>query len=145
MKKQTHLKNIVVISGLALGGLFSVVMIQPLFGSQFTIFASPVPNGGRLVTCPGAYCGYANYAVATPGWGWTPMTNTTIFTAANGGGRNDVRIEFTGLYGDSGCNLSSVTIPNPPTSPQYIFCIYFRTNPPPTTNYPIVLTGFKSN
>jgi hypothetical protein len=145
MKKQMNFSKCVLILGLALGLVFSFVIIQPLFGSQFTIFALPVDSGGSLGTCPGAFCGYVNYIKVPPGWGWSPATNTTTFTASNGGGRSDVRIQFSGQYGDSGCNLSSVSIPNPPSSPQYIFYIYFRSSPPPTTNYPIILTGFTTN
>lgn len=145
MKMQTFLKNVVVVSGLALGGIFSSAVVQPLFGSPIIVYASPVVKSGSQGTCPGAFSGYVNYSKAPPGWGWATATNTTTFTAANGGGRSDVRIQFSGEYGDGGCNLNSVTIPNPPTSPQYIFTIYFRSSPPPTTNYPIVLSGFTTN
>jgi hypothetical protein len=107
---------------------------------SITVYDPPVASAGREGTCPGSFSGYVEYIPVTA-WGWTPATNTTIFTAANGGGRSDVRIEYMGEYGDSGCNLTNVTIPNPPTSPAYDFAIYFQSNPP-TTNYPIILTGF---
>jgi hypothetical protein len=145
MKKQTNLKSIVVVSGLALGVVFNSALIQSLFGSQIIVYASPEESSGGQGTCPGAFSGYVNYVLPSPAWGWFPATNTTTFTASNGGGRSDARIEFIGEYGDSGCNLNSVTIPNPPSSPQYVFTIYFRSSPPPTTNYPIVLTGFTTN
>ena len=145
MKKQKNFNKCIIISGLALGLIFSFVMILPLAGSPIIVYAAPVQSSGSQGNCPGAFSGCVNYTKAAPGWGWATTTNTTTFSAANGGGRSDARIEFIGEYGDSGCNLSSVTIPNPPSSPQYIFCIYFRTNPPPTTNYPIILTGFTTN
>ena len=133
------------ISGLPLGLIFSFAIILPLAGSPIVIYGPPVQSSGSQGICPGSFSGYNIYTKAPPAWGWVPATNTTVFTAANGGQRTDARIQFYGLNGDSGCNLSSVTIPNPPASPQYIFNIYFRSNPPPTTNYPIILTGFKTN
>jgi hypothetical protein len=145
MKKQTCFNGVMIISGLALGLLLSVAIIRPLAGSQFVIFGSPVQKSGSQGACPGAFSGYNIYTQAPPAWGWAPATNTAVFTVTNGGQRADVRIEFTGEYGDSGCNLSGVTIPNPPASPQYTFNVYFRSNPPPTTNYPIILTGFNTN
>jgi hypothetical protein len=85
-----------------------------------------------------------SYAQPLPAWGWSPATNTTTFSAANGGGRTDIRIQFVGEYGDTGCSFTNVTIPYPSTSPSYIFAIYFK-NTAPTTNYPIILTGFSTN
>ncbi|MGA2869692.1 MAG: hypothetical protein ABSF34_11100 [Verrucomicrobiota bacterium] len=114
-----------------------------LGASPITVFATPVAGAGKEGTCPGTFSGYVEYTLPVPTWGWTPATNTTTFTAANGGGRTDVRIQYSGEYGDSGCNLTNVTIPNPPSSPAYDFTIYFASNPP-TTNYPIILTGFNS-
>jgi hypothetical protein len=111
--------------------------------AQVDILVGPVVSAGKQGTCPGTFSGYANYTLPLPTWGWTPATNTTTFTAANGGGRSDVKIEYMGEYGDSGCDSNSVTIPNPPLSPCYEFTIYFESNPP-TTNYPIILTGFNS-
>jgi hypothetical protein len=49
-------------------------------------------------------------------------------------------IGYTGKFGDTGCNQTTVTIPNPPFSPSYRFTICFPNNVP-TTNCPIVLTG----
>ena len=144
MKKQTPLNKSIVISGLALGLIFSCAVIRPLNGS-IILLGVPIQIPGSQGSCPGAYSGYITYTNTLPAWGWAPATNTTTFTAANGGKRTDARILFVGQYGDSGCNISNVTIPNPPTSPKYIFNIYFRSNPPPTTNYPIILTGFTTN
>lgn len=145
MKEKPFLKSFIIVSGLALGIILSVVLIRPLLGQTIIVYAPPVDSSGGQGSCPGSFSGYITYTQAPPAWGWAPATNTTTFTAANGGKRADARIEFNGLYGDSGCNVSNVTIPNPPTSPQYVFSIYFRSNPPPTTNYPIILTGFKTN
>jgi len=111
--------------------------------SSMYVYATPAASPGKEGTCPGTYSGLVDYTLPLPTWGWTPATNTTVFTAANGGGRTDVRIQYEGSYGDSGCNLTNVTIPNPPSSPAYDFAIYFQSNPP-TTNYPIILTGFNS-
>lgn len=145
MKNHTPLNKVLVISGVALGLIFSCAVIRPLNGSTIVLNFAPIPTPGSQGSCPGAYSGKVLYTNKPPAWGWAPATNTTTFTAANGGGRTDVRIEFNGYYGDSGCNISNVTIPNPPSSPQYTFSVYFRSNPPPTTNYPIILTGFTTN
>jgi len=56
--------------------------------------------------------------------------------------RTDTKIQYVGLYGDSGCAQTTISIPNPTFSPAYQFCIYF-TNNVPTNAYPMVLmTGF---
>jgi hypothetical protein len=118
--------------------------VNPATGvDPVTIFAPPVISGGKSGTCPGSYAGYVIYTkTAANGWGWAPDTNnTTTFTASDGGGRLDTSVIYTGKNLDSGCALTTVTIPNPPYSPKYRFAIYFPNNVP-TTNYPIVLDGF---
>jgi hypothetical protein len=100
------------------------------------VYATPVVADGNGTGCPGKFSGYANYTS-----GWAPSTNTTTFTASDGGGRTDTRVEYVGVYGDTGCDIGSVTVLNPPMSPLYLFTIYFPSNTP-TTNYPIVLNGF---
>jgi hypothetical protein len=111
-------------------------------GNQIIVFGLPKVSNGKQGTCPGSYAGYINYTkTIAQGWGWAPLTNTTVFTAADGSGRTDTKIMYGGEYGDTGCNQITVTIPNPPFSPLYRFTIFFPTNVP-TTNYPIVLTGF---
>jgi hypothetical protein len=111
-------------------------------GVPIVVFGGPISGGGTQGTCPGKYAGYINYTkTIAQGWGWTPVTGATTFTAADGGGRTDTKIMYGGMYGDTGCNQTTVTIPNPPFSPAYRFTIYFPNNVP-TTNYPIVLTGF---
>jgi hypothetical protein len=112
-------------------------------GGPITVYGLPKAGGGTQGTCPGRYAGYINFTkTIAQGWGWTPSTNTTtVFTAADGSGRTDTKIVYLGIYCDNGCNQTSVTIPNPPYSPKYRFTIYFPNNVP-TTNYPIVLTGF---
>lgn len=119
------------------------VMILPALGGQpIVVFGGPKTSNGTQGTCPGKYAGYVNYTkTIAQGWGWAPSTNTTTFTAADGGGRTDTSIVYGGLSYDSGCNQTSVTIPNPPYSVKYRFSIYFP-NHVPTTNYPIILTGF---
>jgi hypothetical protein len=112
-------------------------------GGPIIVYGLPKAGGATQGTCPGRYAGYINFTkTIAQGWGWTPSTNTTtVFTAADGSGRTDTKIVYLGIYCDNGCNQTSVTIPNPPYSPKYRFTIYFPNNVP-TTNYPIVLTGF---
>jgi hypothetical protein len=116
-----------------------VYTINPDF--NVVVYGQPITSSGSQGTCPGAYTGYVTYTkTVAQGWGWTPMTNTTIFTASDTT-RTDTKVEYGGDYGDEGCAKTTVTIPNPPFSPAYRFAIYF-TNNVPTTNYPITLTGF---
>ena len=112
-------------------------------GGPIIVYGLPKVGGGTRGTCPGRYAGYINFTkTISQGWGWAPSTNsTTVFTAADGGGRTDTKIVYAGISYDSGCDQTSVTIPNPPFSPKYRFTIYFP-NHVPTTNYPIVLSGF---
>jgi uncharacterized protein YceK len=110
-------------------------------GDPITVFGAPVASSGKQGTCPGKYAGYVIYSQPETNWGWAPLTNTTTFKAADGGGRTDTKIVFNGEFGDAGCAPTNVTIPNPPFSPLYRFLIYFPNNVP-TTNYPIILTGF---
>jgi hypothetical protein len=104
------------------------------------VYATPIVSPGDLGTCPGSYAGYVNYLPTNAAWGFTPLTNTTVFTASDTT-RTNTKVEYVGAYGDSGCAQTTVTIPNPPFSPAYRFAIYF-TNNVPTTNYPITLSGF---
>ena len=115
--------------------------IKPMLGDPITVFGAPVASSGKQGTCPGKYAGYVIYSQLGTNWGWAPLTNTTTFKAADGGGRTDTKIVFNGEFGDAGCAPTNVTIPNPPFSPLYRFLIYFPNNVP-TTNYPIILTGF---
>jgi hypothetical protein len=122
----------------------SLNVVTPLDfgGNQIVVSGLPRLGGGTLGTCPGSYAGYVNYSkTIAQGWGWTPVSGAPVLTASDGGGRSDTIIMYLGKYGDSGCNPTTVTIPNPPPSPSYRFTIYFPNNVP-TTNYPIVLTGF---
>jgi hypothetical protein len=121
----------------------SVMAANVAGGGPITVYGAPKAGRGTQGDCPGNYAGSITYSkTISQGWGWAPATNsTTIFTAADGGGRTDTKIVYGGKYGDSGCDESTVTIPNPPFSPKYRFVIYFPNNVP-TTNYPIILTGF---
>jgi hypothetical protein len=146
MRKEAYFAGIIVIAGLSLGLIAGCSTTSHSLGTTpITVYALPVAGSGTVNPCPGYYVGCANYLPINGAWGWTPATGATTFTASNGGGCNDVKIQFMGEYGDSGCNLSSVTIPNPPASPSYDFAVYFGSNSVPTTNYPIILTGFNSN
>ena len=120
----------------------NVVTMSLPGGGPITVFGLPKLSGGSQGSCPGPYAGYVSYTkTISQGWGWAPSTNATIFTAADGSGRTDTTVVYAGKYGDTGCNQTIVTIPNPPPSPKYRFAIYFPSNVP-TTNYPIILTGF---
>ena len=113
-----------------------------LGGGPIVVAGLPKPSNGTIGTCPGSFAGYVNYTkTISQGWGWTPISGATVLTASDGGGRTDTKIMYGGEYGDTGCGQTSVTIPYPPPSPVYRFTIYFSNNVP-TTNYPIVLTGF---
>jgi hypothetical protein len=135
--------NVAKIDGEAVPTRAASLSVSALFGDTIVVFGLPRVSGGTQGTCPGMYAGYVNFTkTIAQGWGWAPSTNTTtIFTASDGGGRTDTKIAYGGKYGDTGCNLTTVTVPNPPFSPKYRFTIYFPNNVP-TTNYPIVLTGF---
>jgi hypothetical protein len=121
----------------------SVVVASLSGGGPIVVFGAPKVSNGTHGTCPGSYAGYVNFTkTISQGWGWAPATNTTtIFTASDGGGRTDTKIAYMGIYGDTGCNQTTVTIPNPPFSPSYRFTIYFPNNVP-TANYSISLSGF---
>ena len=112
-----------------------------LTGDQITVYGLPVSSSGSQGSCPGAYAGYVNYIkTVSQGWGWAPSTNTTIHTASDGN-RTDTKVVYVGKFGDSGCNQTTVTVPDPTYSPKYRFTIYFPNNVP-TNSYAITLTGF---
>ncbi len=113
-------------------------------GGPITVFGTPYLGGGSQGTCPGPYVGLVAYSkTISQGWGWTPITGAKVLTVADGSGRIDTKVQYFGLYGDSGCAQTTVTIPYPPFSTAYRFGIYFTNNVPASTNaYPIVLTGF---
>jgi hypothetical protein len=110
-------------------------------GGPIIVFGAPYAGSGSQGTCPGTYVGYVSYSkTISQGWGWTLVTGATVLTATDTN-RPDTKVQYFGLYGDSGCAQNKVTIPYPPFSPAYRFTIYF-TNNIPTNAYPIVLTGF---
>lgn len=121
----------------------SLAAASSTVGGPITVFGMPKVSSGTQGDCPGHYAGYISYTrTISQGWGWAPSTNsTTVFTAVDGSGRTDTVVVYLGKNGDNDCNQTMVTIPNPPFSSKYRFSIYFPSNVP-TTNYPIVLTGF---
>jgi len=124
----------------------STSMMSPMDmggGGSITVYGTPVTSSGGSGTCPGKYCGYVNFVkTASQGWGWAPSTGTTIHTATDGN-QSNTKVQYLGAYGDSGCNLTTVAVPDPYVSPVYRFTIYFPTNTVvPTNAYPITLTGF---
>ena len=111
-------------------------------GGPITVYGSPVISSGSQGGCPGPYAGYVTYIkTVSQGWGWGPSTNTTLHTAADGTTRIDTKVEYVGKKGDSGCNQTIVTVPDPSYSSKYRFSIYFPNNVP-TNSYPITLVGF---
>jgi len=126
----------------------SLNVMQPLDGvgvypgDPIVVSGLPKASNGVQGTCPGSYAGYVNYTkTIAQGWGWAPTNGATAFTASDGSGRTDTKILYMGKFGDSGCDQTTVTLPNPPPSPSYRFTVFFPKNVP-TTNYPIILTGF---
>jgi hypothetical protein len=120
----------------------SVTVYVPMASGDFLVYGSPVPSGGSSGSCPGSYAGYVNYTkTISQGWGWVPTAGTSNHTAADGTARTDTKVVYLGKSGDTGCNQTSVTIPDPPYSAKYRFTIYFPSDVP-TNSYPIVLTGF---
>jgi hypothetical protein len=108
------------------------------------VFGGPLLSGGSQGTCPGTYVGYINYSKPVQqGWGWAPDTSNgnTHFTATDNN-RADTKVQYIGAYGDGNYNQTTATVPNPPYSPVYQFCIYFTSNVP-TNAYAITLDGFK--
>ena len=124
--------------GAALVGLAAFIQTQSGFAA-ITISAVPVSSSGSNGVCPGGYIGYASYSkTVAQGWGWAPTNTVHTATDTN---RTDTKVEFTGKLLDSGCNQTTVTIPDPTVSTKYRFKVYF-TNNVPTNTYPLVLEGF---
>jgi hypothetical protein len=119
----------------------SVVTAATTGSESIRVFGTPYLCGGKSGTCPGTYIGYVSFVkTASQGWGWVPSTNTTVHTATDLN-RTDTKIVYMGRYSDSGCDQTSVTVPNPAPSPKYRFTIYFSSDMP-TNAYPITLEGF---
>jgi len=110
-------------------------------GGPITVYGTPVASNGSQSGCPGHYIGYVTYSKPpSQGWGWAPIPG--MAHTATDTNRPDTKIQYYGAYGDTGCNQTSVSIPNPAPSPVYQFTIYF-TNNVPTNAYPMVLlSGF---
>ena len=110
-------------------------------GSSIVLFGTPISSSGSSGTCPGSYVGYVNYKkTVAQGWGWSPTAGVTLHTATDTN-RTNTKVEYVGSFGDSGCNPTTVTVPDPTASPKYRFSIYF-TNNVPTNPYSIILDGF---
>ena len=127
---------------LALTGFAAVLWggVQSGFaGDSIFIKATPTISSGTNGLCPGGFIGYVKYAkTPTEGWGWAPTNTVHTVTDTN---RTDTKIQFTGMFGDNGCNQTTVTVPNPAVSPKYQFTVYF-TNNVPTNSYTLELKGF---
>lgn len=130
-------------SGTSGSPMRSSMMMSPMDsgGGFIVVFGGPIASGGGSGSCPGRYSGYVNY-VPPSGWGYLPSTNTTTYSATDTNATN-TKLEYFGMYGDVGCNLTTVTIPYPAYSPQYRFSVFFPSGTQvPTNAYPIILTGF---
>lgn len=112
--------------------------VQSSFAGPVTVYAMPVASSGTNGLCPGGYVGYVAYMKTNSAWGWAPTNTVHTATDTN---RTDTKVEFNGRLKDSGCNQTTVTVPNPCPSTKYRFTIYF-TNDVPTNDYPIELEGF---
>jgi len=109
-------------------------------GGPITVYGTPILSNGSSGGCPGKYVGYVTYSKPpSQGWGWAPIAG--MAHTATDTNRTDTKVQYVGLYGDNGCNQTTVSV-NPTYSPVYQFNIYF-TNNVPTNAYPMVLlTGF---
>jgi hypothetical protein len=109
-------------------------------GGPITVFGTPLLGNGSSGGCPGHYTGYVIYSKPpSQGWGWAPISG--MAHTATDTNRTDTKVQYVGLYGDVGCNQTTVSV-NPTYSPAYQFVIYF-TNNVPTNAYPMVLlSGF---
>ena len=115
--------------------------ILPCIAGDLVITGKATISSGTNGLCPGGYIGYVSYTKTTSqGWGWAPTNSLHTATDTN---RTDTKVEFEGEFGDTGCNLTTVTLPDPPPSPKYRFTVYFTKNVP-TNAYPLVLKGFSS-
>jgi hypothetical protein len=125
----------IIVSSTASLQAFTILDPDPIV----VVYALPVVSSGGSGTCPGPYKGYVNYYPSS-GWGWAPAAGTNVYTATDTN-RTNTKVQYLGEYGDNGCAETSVTIPYPATSPEYVFTTYF-TNNVPTNSYPLLLSGF---
>lgn len=93
--------------------------------------------------CPGGFCGRADYLPTNGDWGFKPDNGFTShsFTDTN---NSNTKIQYVGAFGDMNCDQTTVSIPQPPTSPMYRVTVYFTNKseiPTDTNKYPIVLTN----
>lgn len=133
-----------VTGGAKVNGFFKV----GVFTDRFVVWTRPGAAGpGSGSGCPGAYNGYGNYIKAAPVWGWFQDTNAPAWSAQDGTGRIDTKIQWVTEFGEAGCDASGfVAIPKfwqpagfPP--PAARFTIYFNGNVV-TNAYPLILSGF---
>ena len=127
-----------IICAVVLAGALLTVGFQA-HTADFAITGTINNISGTNGLCPGGYIGYISYTkTVAQGWGWAPTNTVHTATDTN---RADTKVEFSGKNGDSGCNQTKVTVPDPTASPKYRFNVYF-TNNMPTNSYPLVLSGF---
>jgi hypothetical protein len=120
-------------------GLLFLALGASRLAADVVITATPVVSSGTNGICPGGYIGYVNYTkTVANGWGWAPTGTGHSVTDTN---RTDTKVEFQGKSGDTGCNQTTVSIPDPTSSTKYRFHVYF-TNNVPTNAYSLVLAGF---
>jgi hypothetical protein len=140
MKTKTNKTSQTFFTILALAG-FTAIFLGGVHSGYADIFvtAKATASSGTNGTCPGGFIGYATYTKSpAEGWGWAPTNTVHTVTDTN---RTDTKVQFKGMFGDNGCNQTTVTLPNPAVSPKYQFTVYF-TNNVPTNSYTIELKGF---
>jgi len=128
-------------AGAVLIGLTGLIWngVQSSFAGPIIVSAVPVASSGTNGLCPGGYAGYVTYTkTAAAGWGWAPTNTVHTATDTN---RTDTKVDFLGKLNDTGCNQTTVAVPQPCPSTKYRFTIYFPDNVP-TNSYPILLDGF---
>lgn len=109
----------------------------------FVVYGTPVTDGPAFTDClEGDRVGYAEFVKPVPAWGWTPDTNNYSTFTMTDVLRNDTRIGYVSVIGQSGCGTSPQTITNLFMGAQpFRFAVYFGSNMP-TNPYPLLLTGF---
>src|ERR1017187_7222319 len=92
------------------------------------VYGDVTPVGGHIGTCPGRYVSYARYPA-------TKFANGGL--ACDGKNANNAVVFYGTPFTNRGCGIRCVNIPATPC--YYIFCIFFKSQPPPGP-YPLKLT-----
>ncbi len=111
--------------------------------ADFAISATPTSNASSSNGfCQFVFVGTANYRkLPNSVYGWAPSAGTNVHTIIDTN-RTDTKVEYLGKTGDKGCQTTTVSIPDPPTSTKYRFTVYFPNNVPTNAPYWLSLQGF---